>query len=638
MFKVLLFLILLNIVYAEDKVIVAVAKLIETGHISHPKIDDNYSKKVLNRYLLFLDPSRLFLSQEDVASFESAYGDKLDDSLKAGDDSIPFQIFEEFKKRVNQRFEISKAWVKEANSENLEKGDYEDRPEWLSHDKLALGWRQKLTNDYLFETLGEGGTKVDAETAKERILRRQKQVKNAVNDQTHDDIVSLFLLASARASDPHSDYLAPKELEEMQNNMRLSVVGIGVQLFTEDGYVKISQIIPGGPAASSDIDVGDKIIGVAQGDGDWIQTFEMRVDKITDLVRGKIGTKVRLLLLTPSGNRKEVSLIRNEIKNTSAEAKGHIVNVDGLKLGVLELPSFYAEMDNKGQKSCAKDVEIIINKLKSQKVAGILFDLRNNGGGVLDEGVNIAGFFIKTGPVVMVSDGKQVQIYGDRNPAIQYDGPLVVLMSRTSASASEIVAAALQDYKRALIVGCGSFGKGTVQSVLEVNRVVPFLSDSAGALKLTIQNFYRITGSSTQLVGVKPDITLPVHDNLSEIGEASLNEPLPHDVIKTSSFNLCNNINDKIISALGNQSHIRQQTNVGLQNIIRELKHASEPVHLDISSRGAFVNKAVGTFPWKSEPVTIRDFEVFQEDSSEAYDPVEEESLLILKDLVNFGK
>jgi len=400
--------------------------------------------------------------------------------------------------------------------------------------------------------------KTDDEEIIETLSHRYHRNLRFFKDWNSDDVLQVYLTALARVYDPHSDYLGHAQLEQFSIGMNLSLFGIGAELLSEDGYCKIRRLLPGGPAIKSKlIKENDRIVAVAQSNQPPVDIVDMSLSKAVQLIRGPKGTEVRLTII-PAGEdaatRKVVSLIRDEIPLTESAAKAKLIELPDarggtLRLGVIDLPSFYATFDTSVSKdkpepkSTTVDVAKLLSKLKRENVAGIILDLRHNGGGSLEEAIRLTGLFIKTGPVVQVreTDGT-VEEAVDRDPALLYDGPLLVLTSRRSASASEILAGALQDYGRALIVGDAStHGKGTVQSV---NQLRPFiqtrdrsLTNDPGALKLTIKKFFRPSGVSTQLKGVVPDIILPSLANESkDIGESALDNPLPWDTIESAKF------------------------------------------------------------------------------------------------------
>jgi carboxyl-terminal processing protease len=392
-----------------------------------------------------------------------------------------------------------------------------------------------------------------------------------IHEEDDEGQVKLFLDALAQAYDPHSEYLSASDLKNFSINMGLSLVGIGAMLRSEDGYAKIESLVAGGPAQTSGrLKVGDRISAVAQGSKDFVDVRDMRLDKVVEQIRGKKGTKVRLLIIpvsaTDPAQRKTIELVRDEIKLKDQEARADIIikkdrNGDPVKLGWITLPSFYADMDSH-KKSTTKDVLALLKRLKREKINGLVIDLRRNGGGSLEEAIALTGLFFKSGPVVQTKGANdRVVISTDPDPGIAYDGPLVVLTSRQSASASEIFAAALQDYGRAVIVGDQStFGKGTVQTILEIGRFTSLLgtrSQDDGALKLTIQKFYRVAGGSTQLHGVTSDIVLPTLTDLPEFGEGALKNALPYDEVPPAKYTKWSDSHSLFIDELKDRSAAR---------------------------------------------------------------------------------
>src|SRR5437016_286863 len=380
-------------------------------------------------------------------------------------------------------------------------------------------WKGRIASELLQEKLSEH----PIEPGPQLVGRRYDRVDRNVHEEDREEQVKLYLDALAQAYDPHSEYLSKADLKNFSINMGLSLVGIGAMLRTEDGYAKIESLVPGGPAQTDGrLKVGDRITAVAQGNADFNDVRDMRLDKVVEQIRGKKGTKVRLLVIPADApdpsKRKTIELVRDEIKLKDQEARADIIikkdeNGDPVKLGWITLPSFYADMD-KHQKSTTKDVLALLKRLKKENIAGLIIDLRRNGGGSLEEAISLTGLFLKSGPIVQTKGSNgNIVVSSDPDPGIAYSGPLVVLTSRQSASASEIFAAALQDYGRAVVVGdqC-TFGKGTVQTILDIGNYTSLLgsrSHKDGALKLTIQKFYRVAGGSTQLHGVASDIVLP---------------------------------------------------------------------------------------------------------------------------------
>lgn len=531
---------------------ISVGRLLEQGHYSRKKLDDKISQQFLKNYLEGLDYNHLFFTQKDVDFFTSKFATKLDDDIALGDPDAAFTIFDVYKRRVEERIAKVKALLKE------EYDFKSDRTVEINRQKAAWAkdeadadriWRERVESELLQETLNKH--RIDPPL--KVLTRRYDQVLRTIREQNREDVIKTFLTVLAQTYDPHSEYLSRSELENFSINMRLSLVGIGAVLHSEEGYAKIMELVTGGPAARDGrLKVGDRVAAVAQGDKDFVDTVDMKLDKVVEMIRGKKDTIVRLQVIpvnaTDPSIRKIVEIKRDKIELKEQEAKAEVVEqalLDGTtqRLGWITLPSFYADMEHSGSataKSTTKDVLALLNRLKQEGITGLVVDLRRNGGGSLEEAVNLTGLFIKKGPVVQSKDSNgSPHVSKDRDSTIAYDGPMVVLTNRLSASASEIFAAALQDYNRAVVVGDSStFGKGTVQTMLEIGRIM-FLgggANEAGALKLTIQKFYRVAGGSTQLRGVEPDVKLPSPFDHPEIGESAMKNPLPYDTMESVPF------------------------------------------------------------------------------------------------------
>jgi len=531
---------------------ISVGRLLEQGHYSRKKLDDNISKLLLKNYLEALDYNHLFFTQKDVDGFTAKYATTLDDDILLGNPDPAFAIYNLYKKRAEARIEKAKALLKETydfKSDRVIEINRQKAP-WPKDEADADRiWRDRIEGEFLQETLNKH--KLDPPL--KVLTRRYDQVLRNMREQTKEDVIKIFLTVLAQTYDPHSEYLSRSELENFSINMRLSLVGIGAVLQSEEGYAKIRELVPGGPASKdARLKVGDRVTAVAQGDKEFVDTVDMKLDKVVEMIRGKKDTIVRLQVIPVSATdpsvRKVIDIKRDEIKLKEQEAKAEIIErpqPDGSvqKLGWITLPSFYADMERSGSagaKSTTKDVLALLNRLKQEGIGGLVVDLRRNGGGSLEEAVNLTGLFIKKGPVVQSRDSNgSKHVNRDSDSSIAYDGPLLVLTNRLSASASEIFAAALQDYNRAVVVGdSSSFGKGTVQTMLEIGRFVSFLGGSheAGALKLTIQKFYRISGGSTQLRGVEADIKIPSPWDHPEIGESAMKNPLPWDTMPPEKY------------------------------------------------------------------------------------------------------
>ncbi len=532
-----------------EQIGLSVGRLLEEGHYTHHPLNDEISQKLLTGYLEMLDFSHLFFTQKDVDAFTKKYATALDDDILLGNLKPAHEIFDVFQKRVEDRVKKIKELVKQPMDFKSDETVLLSRQKapWPKDEAEADDlWRKRIENELLQEKLSEH----PIEPGPKLVERRYDRMLRNIHEEDDEEQVKLFLDALAQAYDPHSEYLSASDLKNFSINMGLSLVGIGAMLRSEDGYAKIESLVPGGPAQTSGrLKVGDRISAVAQGSKDFVDVRDMRLDKVVEQIRGKKGTRVRLLIIpasaTDPAQRKTVELVRDEIKLKDQEARADIIikkdrNGDPVKLGWITLPSFYADMDSH-RKSTTKDVLALLKRLKKEKIAGLVIDLRRNGGGSLEEAISLTGLFFKSGPVVQTKGANErVVISTDPDPDIAYDGPLVVLTSRQSASASEIFAAALQDYGRAVIVGDQStFGKGTVQTILEIGRFTSLLgtrNQEDGALKLTIQKFYRVAGGSTQLHGVASDIVLPTLTDLPEFGEGALKNALPYDEVPPARY------------------------------------------------------------------------------------------------------
>jgi carboxyl-terminal processing protease len=532
-----------------DNICVSVGRLLEEGHYTHKSLNDEMSRKILRTYIDILDFSHLFFTQEDVDAMNEKYGTSLDDDILLGNLKPAYEIYDLYKKRVDERVAKIKELLKQPPDFKTDATIDLSRQKapWPKNaaeaDEL---WRGRITSELLQEHLSEH----PIEPGPQLVSRRYDRLARNVHEEDRDEQAKYFLDAVAQSYDPHSEYLSKDDLKNFSINMSLSLVGIGAMLRTEDGYAKIESLVPGGPAqVDGRLKVGDRITAVSQQGADLVDVRDMRLDKVVEMIRGKKGSKVRLLVIPADAadpsKRKDVELVRDQIKLKDQEARADIIikkDDEGkpVKLGWITLPSFYADMDHHS-KSTTKDVLALLKRLKKENIAGLVVDLRRNGGGSLEEVISLTGLFLKSGPIVQTKGSNgNIVVSSDPDSGIAYSGPMVVLTSRQSASASEIFAAALQDYGRALIVGDQStFGKGTVQTILEIGRFTSLLgsrSQDDGALKLTIQKFYRVAGGSTQLHGVASDIVLPSLTDLPEFGEGALKNCLPYDEVPKAKY------------------------------------------------------------------------------------------------------
>lgn len=568
-----------------EQICVSVGRLLEEGHYTRHPLNDEMSKKVLQTYLELLDFSHLFFTQQDIDALNAKYGTALDDDVLLGNLKPAYEIYDLYQKRVDERV----AKIKELLKQPMEfKGDgsieaSRQKAPWpkdaAEADEL---WRGRIANELLQEKLSEH----PIEPGPQLVARRYDRLARNVHEEEKDEQVKLFLDAVAQSYDPHTEYLSKADLKNFSINMGLSLVGIGAMLRTEDGYAKIESLVPGGPAqVDGRLKVGDRITAVAQGQNEYVDVRDMRLDKVVEMIRGKKATRVRLLVIPVNASdpsqRKNVDLVRDEIKLKDQEARADIIikkdeNGNTVKLGWLTLPSFYADMD-RHSKSTTRDVSALLKRLKKENIAGLVIDLRRNGGGSLEEAISLTHLFLKHGPVVQTKNyNGQVSVSSEPDPGYAYSGPLVVLTSRQSASASEIFAAALQDYGRAVIVGDkNTFGKGTVQTILPIGRFTSLLgshSDDDGALKLTIQKFYRVAGGSTQLHGVASDIVLPSLTDQPELSEGALKNCLPYDEVPKARYTKWSDGHPLFIDELRRRSTERVQHNPEFHYVMEDME------------------------------------------------------------------
>ncbi len=574
----------------ESNIAQLISKLLERSHYSQREFNDEVSSKFLDRYIDALDQQHLHLFQSDLAEFE-VYRTKLDDlTSKMGDTKPAHLIFARMMERVAQRISYVNELLKTEKFEFTGNDRYtpnrHELPRPKNLEEAHQLWRQHLRFEFLQEKLSPADTNkvrtaklkstdsipkittaksTNTLTETEKIIQKIRKpyanLERALKDLSDDEVFEIYMTALAHVYDPHSDYMGHSQKENFDISMRLSLFGIGALLESDEGYCKIKELMVGPAMKSKKIKPGDRIVAVAQKDKDAMDVVGMRLNKVVEQIRGPKGTEVRLTIwpadAADSSERREVTLIRDVIKLEDQEAKAKVIELTDKKgasnrIGVIDLPSFYAEMgrpkSGAERKSTTVDVAKLLKKLNQEKIDGIILDLRRNGGGSLEEAINLTGLFITNGPVVQTKDpGGDISIDSDTDKTIAYKGPLIVLTSRFSASASEILAGALQDYERALIVGDNStYGKGTVQSLQDLE---PFMEQAKmsrsydpGALKLTIRKFYRAGGSSTQLRGVIPDLKLPSVINYAEVGEASMEYPLPWDVVSSATFQRWNSV------------------------------------------------------------------------------------------------
>ncbi len=540
-------------VVRHEKIGQLVTEFVQKSHYRHADVNDELSSKVLDRYIESLDNNRMYMLASDVAAFEK-YRYLIDDMVRSEPLQPVFDMFSLYRTRARERLTFALTQLESEPDFSVDEEYRFDREdiEWAtSEEELDELWRKRVKNDALSLKLAgsewsEIQTKLDKRYS--RFLKRMDQINS-------DDVFESFMNAFAHTLDPHSSYLSPRTEEEYRIQMSLSYFGIGASLQTEDDFVIVVNIIPGGPAAIDGIlQPNDKITAVAQGeDGELIDVVGWRLDDVVQLIRGAADTVVRLQLdpagALPGAGEKILTLTRNQVKLEEKAAKSEIITVprDGRdwSIGVIDVPSFYRDYNalsngDKNYTSTTKDVKRLIGELEDQGIDGLIIDLRNNGGGHLTEATALSGLFIDNGPVVQLrnSNGRISRLDDpDPVPRVAYTGPMAVLVNRYSASASEIFAAAIQDYARGVIIGQRTFGKGTVQNLYSLDQYVRRPDDEGlGQLTLTIGKYYRVTGESTQHRGVNPDISLPSPIDATIVGESVRDSALPWDTIRTTEF------------------------------------------------------------------------------------------------------
>ncbi len=536
----------------HEKIGQLVKEFIQKSHYRHAEVDDDLSSLVLDNYIKSLDSNRMYFLTSDIKAFD-AYRDKLDDMVGPEPLEPVFDMFEVYRTRARERLNYALKQLDAEPDFSLDEDFKFDRSEmdWAeTTEELDEIWRKRVKNDALNLTLADKDWEGVQEVLSKRYLRFLKRMDQLKND----DVFETFMNAFAHTLDPHSSYLSPRNSEEYRIAMSLSYFGIGASLQTDDDYVLVVNIIPGGPAAiDGELQPKDRITAVAQGDEELVDVIGWRLDDVVQLIRGPAESVVRLQIMPegalPGAPEKVISLTRNQVKLEEQAAKSEIVTVprDGRdwNIGVIDVPSFYRDYralsnGDKNYTSTTKDVKRLIEELEEQGIDGLVLDLRNNGGGHLTEATALSGLFIDNGPVVQLRNANgRISRLDDPDPVprVAYNGPLAVLVNRYSASASEIFAAAIQDYARGLIIGQQTFGKGTVQNLYSLDQYVRRPeADGLGQLTLTIGKYYRVTGESTQHRGVNPDIELPSQIDAATVGESVRESALPWDTIRTTKF------------------------------------------------------------------------------------------------------
>lgn len=567
-----------------------VTKLIKQFHYKENTLNDAQSRVVLEQYIEALDPNRNIFTLKDINSFKR-YSTALDDALRNGDVTPAFAIFRLFNQRNIERAEYALERLKKPFDFTLDEQYQFDRTEapWpKDKNELDIIWQKRVKNDLLNLSLAN---KSDEEI-QETLRKRYQRYKTRAAQIKPEDVYEIFINAYLKTIEPHTAYFSPRTSENFKIDMSLSLEGIGAVLQTVGDDTVVKSVVPGGPAAlSGQLHPEDRISGVGQdGDGMIEDIVGWRIDDVVALIRGPKDSVVRLQTRSkasgPDGPSKIITITRDKIKLEERRVQKSIIEISNdeqkTRIGVITIPTFYIDFDaaRRGEKdyvSTTRDTRQLLEELKAEKVDGIIIDLAGNGGGSLSEAISLTGLFIKSGPVVQVRDSKgKLELHKDTDSSITYSGPLALLVDRFSASASEIFAGAMQDYQRATIIGEPTFGKGTVQQVLDLNRYVANNNDTTlGQLKLTIAQFFRINGDSTQNRGIIPDIIFPTADKTTEQGESSLENALPWTFIKASNFAPYSRINTGL-ATIKTRHQQRTQADIGFKFLLAQAEERQE--------------------------------------------------------------
>ena len=574
-----------------------VTAISERAHISQKNVNNESSIKILNSFIKSLDSFKMYFTEDDITYFQR-YRYKIDDTLKSGDLDPIFDMFSIYRLRVQQRLSYSINLVSNINSFDGEE-TYEFRAKkktWSkTNETLDNQWGKKTKNDLLSLVLA--GQELEA--AKVTLKKRYQRFLDRVNDYKEEDVINIFLNSYMDNLDPHSNYLTPSQAEEYEIQTSLSYEGIGARLQNNDDFIEIVNLIPGGPAENNGLlKPLDKIIGVYDEKNLLIDVIGWDVNEVVKLIRGPKGSTVKLKILPTSSNADsnpyDLSLIRDDVTLEEQAASSYIKTLDidnkQFHIGVITVPSFYQDFaarrrGDKDYKSTSSDVKKIVEELEQIGIDAIVMDLRGNSGGLLDEATALTGLFIDNGPIVQLKDmDNNVEILDDPYPGMVYNGPMVIMIDRYSASASEIFAGAIQDYQRGIVIGQKTFGKGTVQNLYPLDRYSRYQSKKGfGQLTLTIAKYYRVTGSGTQNIGVIPDIELPSFINAEVIGEETKSNTLPWDQIVKLDFKTQHELSS-VLSIVEDSFLSRKENNLALKFLIEDIDDFNDDQQVSIVS------------------------------------------------------
>ncbi|MDY0165833.1 MAG: carboxy terminal-processing peptidase [Thermoguttaceae bacterium] len=577
----------------DRQITLAVVSLLGREHLSTHELDDEISQRAFDSFLKALDPMKVYFYQSDIDAFRH-YEDRLDDMARRGDISFAYLVFKTFLERIDERVAVIDELLETEHDFTVDEKMVIDRDEVryaASPEEARERWRKRIKYDLL--VLMADGT--DGEDAIDRLRRRYHSFANRMHQTDGDELLEMYLSSITTAYDPHTSYMSPSTLENFEIMMRLNLEGVGASLQSVDGYTVVKKIIPGGAAdRQGELKVEDRVVGVGQGeDGEIVDVVDMKLSDVVDMIRGKRGTIVRLEV-TPadSTTRKIIRIERDRIELTDSEAKGKVFEAgrrpdsgQPYKIGVIDLPSFYMDMAGARLglpdfKSTTRDVRNILDDFREQGVDAVVLDLRRNGGGSLTEAISLTGLFLPEGPVVQVKDsGGRVQPYHNLDPSMAWKGPLVVVVSKFSASASEILAGAIQDYGRGLVVGdYATHGKGTVQSLMDLGQQLFRIPNapSMGALKVTMQQFYRPSGDSTQKRGVESDVEIPSLITHLDVAEGDLDFPVAFDRVEPLTFRRFGYVDPAVRELLRRRSEERCAESEDFDKVRENVAHYKE--------------------------------------------------------------
>lgn len=625
-----------------------IAAWFSRSHYKKIQLNDALSEKVFDRFVKSIDYNKSIFLQQDIDKF-SQYRNKFDDGIIRGELEFAFDIYQESIERRLVRYKKVIANIDAHLDFTTEDKFYYDREDlaWAkTQAELDEYWRQKTKYDAL--NLKLAGKETDK--IKETLIKRYQNTMRRLSQSQNEDAFQVVMNSFARSIEAHTSYLSPRRAERFQVDMNLELEGIGAVLQPEDEFTVIRSLVPGGPADKTEkLKPEDKIIAVAQGQDDFVDIIGWRLDDVVELIKGKKGTQVRLQVVrgdNSAGNSREVEIIRDKVRLEDRAADSQVFESQtgelGAKVGVITIPSFYNNL--------SQDVKVELKKLKDQNVEGVIVDLRGNGGGSLSEASLLTGLFIDRGPVVQIRNSVgNVSIRGDHDGVIHYDGPVTVLVDRYSASASEIFAAALQDYGRAIVVGEQTFGKGTVQEHRSLGRAFDMFDNKLGSVQFTIAKFYRINGGSTQHKGVIPDILYPSAIEASEWGESQEENALPWDNVRPAPYRAENGLQQKIANLTKrHQSRINAEPEFQyLANDIAEYKVNKEKDFISLNEKTRIAEKdknKADSLVRRNERLTrlgLENVKSLDDDTPEQLDkldPFLEETARITVDLINQGR